>query len=1351
MYRVALSLYSFILLSFSPADIRAGGDPAAGSVCFQPLLERTSSGVDSMYIRWRDQVNADPQGYELEWVPAGTAPSGIPDTLLPGGTFEFTLKGVASGTSLWFFIRAVCPLDERSDWNGPYMVTTALLNPSRCGMGLEMQQENCDIPQVFRVEVSGYPNAQLGNSHFLAGVEMIITHTWPEDLTLWLVSPGGKRVVLSNKQGRITDHFGDPGDSTCTAVTRLDPFSCENLAAHAPPYIGTYAPDGDLLDFLDGGQINGTWRLEVCDDLPTDIGFLQYFALDFQPIQCLPVLVNGVDMVTDTSAIVQWEPIRGACDTVYLEYGVAGFTPGSGQMLRLPCTPGEYFINNLLPGTVYDLYIRQKCDTLLSQESCPMQWETACASVSLDDHFDDQVNCAQDCGSQCDLTGNWQNIAGDDMDWLVHSGSTATTRTGPGADVSGNGKYIYIETSGTDCQQGREAILTSTCLLFQGDVVGCQFSFYYHMFGRDMGSLRLEVSLDDGQSWQELWSQSGDKGDQWTQAFIDLGSYMGRIGKLRFVGTGGNGQRGDIALDELRFYGTTMPEADQLVFYRDADGDGYGDSAQPASFCTQNAPAGYVRDSTDCDDTDPLINPGASEIPCNLIDENCNGMEDDRQNNTLDLQLIDKMDASCQAAEDGFIRLMASGGTAPYNYDWVGSEKDSSFIDSLSAGFYQAIVTDSAGCRTEGPYIEIAEHVVLEYAITRLQRPDCPGMPNGEIDIQVAGGMGPYRFEWSNGDTTKNLKQAVAGTYRVAISDSSGCMIVSNDIQLEAAAPMSINLFKRRHPSCNEGMDGSLEIRVNGGTAPYRYSWNTGDTTRLINGLTAGSYSATVTGVNGCEVMSQTYELVDPNSLVVENNGLDMASCPGNDDGAVKIRVSGGTPPYYYNWSNGSFQPDQFRIGAGNYSVTVTDNNGCQIIGGPYTVSEPQQLAISVDSFRPVSCPTSKDGHIAIGLAGGTPPYNYYWSNGVRDTTVLSQLDPGSYNVTITDDFGCKYVSEDFDVYLANIPLKMEHVTPRRLKCHGDANGELVVRVIPGESPYRFNWSTGRENTVSGTSDTLKGLSAGTYRVTVTDNKGCVGFSEDVRIQQPAALTHILSERADPVCAKDSNGVLAITINGGTIPYQYNWTNGDVASRATGLKAGSYRVTVTDANNCRFVSPLFRLEDPSPLGLWADITGSGAGSNSGIIRLRPFGGRSPYSAQWDPRITNITGLQADELAPGTYVVTLIDSGRCELDTSLVVPVIQSAFDLGSVLTDLRLFPVPANDILTLNLSSNDILCWKLDVYNSLGVHVRNWGKIPCLKNWTKSWDVGELETGIYYLVFTNGAFEQAGIRFSIIR
>ncbi|GAH49205.1 unnamed protein product, partial [marine sediment metagenome] len=259
----------------------------------------------------------------------------------------------------------------------------------------------------------------------------------------------------------------------------------------------------------------------------------------------------------------------------------------------------------------------------------------------------------------------------------------------------------------------------------------------------------------------------------------------------------------------------------------------------------------------------------------------------------------------------------------------------------------------------------------------------CNGNSDGEIDITVTGGTAPYNYNWADGTGTgtvpgdEDQTGLTAGTFNVTVTDANGCTIIGNYTVTEPAA-LSI-AESVTNVSCNGGNDGEIDITVTGGTAPYSYNWADGTGTGTVSGdedqtgLTAGTFNVTVTDANGCTIIGN-YTVTEPAALSIAESVTNV-SCNGGNDGEIDITVTGGTAPYSYNWADGtgtgtvSGDEDQTGLTAGTFNVTVTDANGCTIIGN-YTVTEPAALSIA-ESVTNVSCNGGNDGEIDITVTGG--------------------------------------------------------------------------------------------------------------------------------------------------------------------------------------------------------------------------------------------------------------------------------------------------------------------------------------------------------------------------------------------
>jgi gliding motility-associated-like protein len=594
-------------------------------------------------------------------------------------------------------------------------------------------------------------------------------------------------------------------------------------------------------------------------------------------------------------------------------------------------------------------------------------------------------------------------------------------------------------------------------------------------------------------------------------------------------------------------------------------------------------------------------------------------------NEPLPLSLSESItDALCFGVDNGSIDLTVNGGTAPYSYSWSNGQTTQD-IAGLSGGAYSVTVTDFNGCQISGNYnVNQPQALLLSGNVADV---DCNGNANGAIDLTVNGGTAPYAFSWSNGMTTEDISGLSPGSYSVDVTDNNGC---TNSTSFNIAEPPALSLSGSTTDvsPCNGDSNGAIDLTVNGGALPYSFSWSNGATTEDLSGLTANSYSVTVTDNNGCQ-QTANFTINEPPAISITGNTTDV-TCNGGNNGAIDITVNNGTAPFSYSWSNGATTEDIGSLTANSYSVTVTDNNGCQQTAS-FTINEPTPITLS-ESITDASCLGINDGAIDLTVNGGVPPYSYSWSNGDA-TQDISGLAGGSYTVTVTDQNNCQQ-SATYNIIQPPALTLSANITD--ILCNGDGNGAIDLTVAGGTAPFIFNWSTGDN------SEDINGLSGGSYSVTVTDDNGCFQ-NATYTVNEPPVLT-LSGADTDISCFGADDGAVDLTVNGGTAPYTYSWSNGETTEDLSGLSPGNYSVTVTDNNGCQ-ESANFDITEPLQItinGVTTDVDCNGA--ITGAIDITVNNGAAPLSFSWSNGATteDLSGVGA-----GNYTVTVTDNNGCE--------------------------------------------------------------------------------------------------------
>ena len=583
-------------------------------------------------------------------------------------------------------------------------------------------------------------------------------------------------------------------------------------------------------------------------------------------------------------------------------------------------------------------------------------------------------------------------------------------------------------------------------------------------------------------------------------------------------------------------------------------------------------------------------------------------------------------DLSCFSAGDGEIDLTVTGGTGAYTYTWSNGANTQD-LTNLSAGTYNVTVKDANNC-TAVANIQVGQPNLLEATATATSV-SCFGGSNGTVNLSVTGGTPAYTFSWNNGATTEDLSNVPAGNYTVAVTDDNGCATTTSVIVTE---PTALNLSTTFDPvSCNGGTDGAINLTVSGGTPNYTYLWSNNATTQDISNLVAGIYTVTVTDANGCTATT-TVEVSQATTIEVTATSTP-ALCFGTATGSVTLDVTGGTPGYSFNWSNGATTQNLTNVAAGTYAYTVTDVNNCQKVG-TVSVGQPTDLVLTA-SVNNVSCFQGNDGAINLTVSGGTPGYTFLWSNG-ETTEDINTLTAGTYVVTVTDANGCtKVLSRTVtEPALLNPTAIVDDVN-----CFGGNDGSINLTVNGGTTPYTYIWSNGA------TSQDISNLIAGTYTVTVTDAKGCTAIYT-AEVAQPTALTATATATPVVACTGGSNGSIDLTPDGGTPNYTYLWSNGATTQDLNNLAAGTYTVTVRDANNCTFVLPVLvpQLSDLDVTVNVTDVTCNGG--NDGAIDITVVGGLDPYSYNWQHIPGNNNPEDLSNLSAGNYSLTITDANGC---------------------------------------------------------------------------------------------------------
>ncbi|MBK9524702.1 MAG: PKD domain-containing protein [Bacteroidetes bacterium] len=586
--------------------------------------------------------------------------------------------------------------------------------------------------------------------------------------------------------------------------------------------------------------------------------------------------------------------------------------------------------------------------------------------------------------------------------------------------------------------------------------------------------------------------------------------------------------------------------------------------------------------------------------------------------------------ALCFGNNDGSTGVVAGGGTAPYSYNWVPSGGSSANASNLSAGTYTVTVTDGNGCT------QTSSAVVNQPALLTTNLSFTPALCNGSSDGTAtavpAGGTSAYAYSWfPSGGSAANASNLAAGTYSVTITDANGCTTTGSTTVTE---PFAIALQTSTTPATCGTSNGTAAVVAIGGSLPYSYSWSpSGGAAANANNLPAGAFTITVTDANGC-TQTDVANVSNTGGPTVAANLVQAVSCSGGNDGSANVNVANGTAPFTYSWSpSGGSGATASNLQAGNYTVDVTDVNGC-ISSDNVTITEPGAIAAQASS-TPTLCNGSSDGSASVNVAGGTAPYSYAWSPSGGSAATATNLAAGNYTVTITDANSCTQTATTSVTQPVALNL---NTTVTDAACHGSSDGSATVNVTGGTSGFTYTWFPS-----GGSSATASNLSAGTYTVTVTDANACTA-SRTANIQEPAAIS--LQTSSTPATCGTTNGSASVVANGGSSPYSYSWSPGNAnTATASNISAGAYTVTVTDANGCTNTSVINVSNTGGPT-IAASVTQDAScnGGSDGAATVNVANGTAPFTYSWSPSGGN--GANATNLSAGAYSVTVHDANGC---------------------------------------------------------------------------------------------------------
>ena len=614
--------------------------------------------------------------------------------------------------------------------------------------------------------------------------------------------------------------------------------------------------------------------------------------------------------------------------------------------------------------------------------------------------------------------------------------------------------------------------------------------------------------------------------------------------------------------------------------------------------------------------------------------------------------------SNCYNSNTGSAAIVSiQNGSGQYIYNWSNGDTTNN-VTNLGPGNYDCIITDQNWQQcTDTISISIDEPDSLN--ITENINPLlCFGDNNASVNLTISGGISPYNEIWANGITPNNLGP---GIYSYTIIDSNGCTVNDSIIILEPIE-LTSTISSIDITNCIID-DGAIDLNVSGGTGQISYTWNNGSTNEDLVNLSAGTYIVVISDSNGC-ILTDTAVIDNYVSLLSISlssplyNGENL-NCYADNSGSISSTTTGGVGQLVYTWSNGQTATSISNLSAGNYSLNIIDSLGCSATES-IILSQPDELT-STYIKTDVSCFNANDGSAIVNFFGGTTgsvpgDTNYIlgWQGLTNilfnpiaqfETSVVAPngIPAGIYPYSVTDLNGCTIY--DTITIIEPDSLFITYATSNfsgfEIDCAGENSGEINIQINGGTAPFNHYL-----NGITQNSYNITNLVAGNYMDSIVDFNGC-SASVSITLYEPDTLNGSLtSTQLD--CYGDCDGEIYSSINGGVLPYNLQWNNGDTTDTITGICDGSYNLSITDQNGCN-ENVTISLIEPDEIDVVLDslIDVNNYGGSDGAIYITFSGGTSPFNIVWT---NNNTFLSFDEdltnLSADIYFLEITDNNSC---------------------------------------------------------------------------------------------------------
>lgn len=574
--------------------------------------------------------------------------------------------------------------------------------------------------------------------------------------------------------------------------------------------------------------------------------------------------------------------------------------------------------------------------------------------------------------------------------------------------------------------------------------------------------------------------------------------------------------------------------------------------------------------------------------------------------------------------------LTASGGTGFVWADGGGNTIGITAAVTVANGTFTVTVTNASGC-SDTETIMVTGPPALVVQIINLIPVSCNGLSDGQAEADATGGSPPYSFAWSNAENSQIATSLAAGTITVTVTDANGCTAAAQNNMTEPL-PLSVSISGITPTLCNGSLDGGATATVIGGTAPYSYAWSNAETGSTATQLPAGSQSVIVTDANNCQANATPFTVTSPAELQATITIQTNISCTGQSDGVLIANANGGTAPFQYAWAGGEITQTISNVGAGGFSVTVTDQNACAASAN-FTLNDPAPLVVTTTLLSDISCFGADDGSATATVSGGNPPYSFLWNNSETTQTATS-LPIGNASVVVADAGMCTATSAPISI-AEPTALTASATVVSDVSCFGLNDGQLSGNAAGGTAPYQYQWISGPS------SPTYNNAPAGNYTLTVSDANNCTA-NATATVIEPAMIDFTLSGTST-ICIGQQI-TLTATPAFGQPPLVFTWDGSATGSTydVSPTLSTDYTVTASDGT-CISPAQTISVEVYPPLSL--SVLGGPAICNgdTSFVEAIGSGGDGNLTYTWTPTLPASPGPHnVNPAQTNDYEVTLTD-------------------------------------------------------------------------------------------------------------